>query len=64
MMDAFYTRYDYGMSIHKSQICYHSHADAKVGDFMQKKYKLKVVISICETQIKMISFVSIIDSLA
>ena len=26
----------------------------QVGDFMQKKYKLKVVISICETQIKMI----------
>ena len=63
-MDAFYTRYDYVKSIHKYQIYYYSHVDAKVGDFMQKKYKLKVVISKCETQIKMIFFVSIIDSLA
>ena len=47
-MDAFYTRYDYGMSIHKSQICYHGYADA-----MQKKHKLKVVISTCETKLKL-----------
>ena len=53
MIDAFYTIYGYGVSIHQSKIllqpCWRY--------FMQKKHELKVVMKTCETQI-MINFYS------